>query len=671
MTIKRTFLPIGLAVGLFTMLLLPLFMWQGADEAHAQDVGTSAVPGLTVAISETEMTVGQTGQSTITLSFAGVSTTGITVTNINFIIDYPNDGLVTPNGDPKVLPTTPPGNIIVKNRSASRIEFQLDFGAPGITVTTQTVPVAVLNWNASKIGSDQVEIFSADVDTDGTLFGQAGTKTNGKITVLRDQTSMDVDVDTNRTLLLNQTSSGITNTTVIITGTEIYGARFSLNYDANVLEVVNVQPLGSLSKATVDTNTPGVITFKGAVPTAFTARNQTIAEIQWKAKGIGSTVPAFNTAQSFLLEKDGTDITGPVAPSYDGGGAITVSPLARILFLNPKDISVNAGSKVSQNVRLQGVSDVKVVEFRLKFDPAKIRVVDANPNVLGTQIGVDNNLFNSVGFTVNTNDVNNTSGTIDFRISGNAAINTPGGDVQVASITWEGVAAGTDALTFNQSALFDSGNAALAVTAQNGSFTVSGTVVNPTPTPTTDPNKPTPTPTITPTTVVTQTPTPTPTTDPTKPTVTPNPSGNITGRVRLQGNAKQADYKVHADNVPCNLFKPSSSNQVNATITANGTTDATFTLANKGYLCLQIVRDGYLSAQRSNPSGDFGFIEMKAGDFNGDNKIDILDLSVAGAAFGKANAKVDFNGDGTVDILDLSIVAGNYNLTGPTTNWSN
>ena len=47
----------------------------------------------------------------------------------------------------------------------------------------------------------------------------------------------------------------------------------------------------------------------------------------------------------------------------------------------------------------------------------------------------------------------------------------------------------------------------------------------------------------------------------------------------------------------------------------------------------------------------------KTGDINGDNNIDLLDLSILAAWWGTNNGEVDFNHDGIVDLLDLSALA--------------
>ena len=50
----------------------------------------------------------------------------------------------------------------------------------------------------------------------------------------------------------------------------------------------------------------------------------------------------------------------------------------------------------------------------------------------------------------------------------------------------------------------------------------------------------------------------------------------------------------------------------------------------------------------------------KAGDANGDNAVDLLDLSILASFWGQNNADADFNHDGVVDLLDLSILADQW-----------
>lgn len=54
------------------------------------------------------------------------------------------------------------------------------------------------------------------------------------------------------------------------------------------------------------------------------------------------------------------------------------------------------------------------------------------------------------------------------------------------------------------------------------------------------------------------------------------------------------------------------------------------------------------------------------GDVNGDNKVDIFDLSALLSQYGTVNAADDVNGDGQVGILDLSTILSHYGTNVPT-----
>jgi hypothetical protein len=62
---------------------------------------------------------------------------------------------------------------------------------------------------------------------------------------------------------------------------------------------------------------------------------------------------------------------------------------------------------------------------------------------------------------------------------------------------------------------------------------------------------------------------------------------------------------------------------------------------------------------------DLGEITLIGGDINGDNEIDVRDLSYVAWQFDESDPKADINGDGVVDIFDLSLIAGNFGRKGP------
>jgi hypothetical protein len=129
---------------------------------------------------------------------------------------------------------------------------------------------------------------------------------------------------------------------------------------------------------------------------------------------------------------------------------------------------------------------------------------------------------------------------------------------------------------------------------------------------------------------------------------------NVVGVIKLQGRS---------DHRGAILFSPDGPHTV---------TDerGVFGLSYEGQTTLQIHRAGYLDAEVTvradlDAHSDMGTLTLISGDVNGDNEINILDLSYVGAKFSGTDAKADLNGDGVVDILDLTLVGANFGKSGP------
>lgn len=133
----------------------------------------------------------------------------------------------------------------------------------------------------------------------------------------------------------------------------------------------------------------------------------------------------------------------------------------------------------------------------------------------------------------------------------------------------------------------------------------------------------------------------------------------ITGQARLQGRTSHAGVLVSTDGGP-----PTQTG-------SNGV----FSVAGGSDVRLQFP--GYLSARAALPAEPaaaggsirLGTITLLAGDTNGDDVIDILDLAYLASHYRSTDATADLNGDGRVDILDLALAAGNYSRQGPLTEW--
>jgi hypothetical protein len=143
------------------------------------------------------------------------------------------------------------------------------------------------------------------------------------------------------------------------------------------------------------------------------------------------------------------------------------------------------------------------------------------------------------------------------------------------------------------------------------------------------------------------------------------PPGQVEGRVRLQGRAKHGATMV------------SSALTQGRVDTAFTTQDGSFRLATshgEGFYQITASATGYLSAAGSRPvkltvgsAIHLGETTLVGGDTNGDDRIDVRDLSFVAYHMGASSTQTDLNRDGRVDILDLALVARNFGRSGPTT----
>ncbi len=145
------------------------------------------------------------------------------------------------------------------------------------------------------------------------------------------------------------------------------------------------------------------------------------------------------------------------------------------------------------------------------------------------------------------------------------------------------------------------------------------------------------------------------------------PSGDVSGKILLQGRSNHSGATAEID--------PSGGPISGPTDTLGNFTITGVSLGS--HSAIQAVMLGYLKAVKpvtvglgSNPAGT---VTLLGGDANMDNFINILDLSFIAARFGQAgpvyspvapvNTTPDINGDNVVNILDLSVTAANFGKT--------
>ncbi|MCA9979510.1 MAG: hypothetical protein KDD89_01705, partial [Anaerolineales bacterium] len=142
------------------------------------------------------------------------------------------------------------------------------------------------------------------------------------------------------------------------------------------------------------------------------------------------------------------------------------------------------------------------------------------------------------------------------------------------------------------------------------------------------------------------------------------PDASLTITVALQGRTGYTGTYTVAFYAPGNVTTPT------LTLTETALADGVFTLTGipADTYTVTIRTQSYLQAVESitltgGVTAVLNFGTLFAGDANGDNAVNILDLSILAGAYnttsGQAgyDAQADFNGDGQVNLLDLSLLA--------------
>jgi hypothetical protein len=253
----------------------------------------------------------------------------------------------------------------------------------------------------------------------------------------------------------------------------------------------------------------------------------------------------------------------------------------------------------------------------ITFDPQIVHIEDADQNPAnGTQVAQA--AFFGHTQSVDENQVDNVRGQIALTLMQTepAPVNTTSSWIKVATLTWIGRQTGNSALTIDgQSRFTNSNGQRLAPTALNHS------------------------------------------------TVFVRSPGQIRGQVLLQGRTEHGNTQVTSSLAPT---------RINRSYTGlDGSFELTSTHG-EGFYTLSASAVGYLTAEGSRPikltvgrAVALAPITLVGGDVNGDNVIDIRDLSYVAYHLGGPDAQSDISGDGKVDILDLTLIAGNFGRKGP------
>ncbi len=296
----------------------------------------------------------------------------------------------------------------------------------------------------------------------------------------------------------------------------------------------------------------------------------------------------------------------PTPPIPPGATSVKVSP--------PNLVIPTCNAQATTAINVENVSNMFAVQLELSYDPAIVQIIDADPNREGVQVKVGSAF--SGGFAAsNIVDTDNGHVSVVATLFGSDKID---GNTELIAIDWLPRSAGVGAVTLEDVILVNASGQVIEFSPHNGAVEV-----------------------------------------------IPNCAG-IAGIAMLQGRVDHSGIIITNSTGEQTYTEP----------------DGAFSIAGGDVLNLKFP--GYLSAQADirvglelaqanvgsdSQSAGLGAITLLAGDVNGDEVIDILDLAYLATHYQTDDSLADLNADGIVNILDLAMVAGNYRQQGPLTAW--
>lgn len=241
-------------------------------------------------------------------------------------------------------------------------------------------------------------------------------------------------------------------------------------------------------------------------------------------------------------------------------GAAALAPEARaqtaaLVRVSPAASTVLVGQSGTIAIEVVDVTDLYGFDITLRFDPARVQVLDADGSQPGVQVSLGS--FLDPGFTLR-NQADNAAGTVRFAMTQMNPSTPKSGTGSLVVIQFQGAGEGVSALTLASIALGGPGGASIPAGSQPGEIEVQP--LPPTHTPSYTPSATatqtqTHTPTPTATAFPTGTPTPTRTPLPTQPAVTasptepdatqPNPASPTPASTRATPCAPPANWVVY------------------------------------------------------------------------------------------------------------------------------
>jgi hypothetical protein len=135
------------------------------------------------------------------------------------------------------------------------------------------------------------------------------------------------------------------------------------------------------------------------------------------------------------------------------------------IWLDPAALALTPGSEGTLDIRVEDVVELAGAEVHLKFDPALLEVVDADPSTAGTQIAHGD--FLSPDFVVQ-NVANSVAGTVDYSIACIPPGKGGSGGGVLARVTFRALAEGESLVSVSGALLADVEGQSIAVEMESG-----------------------------------------------------------------------------------------------------------------------------------------------------------------------------------------------------------
>ncbi|MBL8155271.1 MAG: hypothetical protein JNM70_13890 [Anaerolineae bacterium] len=433
-------------------------------------------------------------------------------------------------------------------------------------------------------------------------------------------------------------------------GQAVDGAEIHLDFDPAMLEVISVVPGAALGVAILPPsfdNAVGSIDYAAGTFSPFPTATFDLLTITFRAKAAGTSairIPAADVPRKSDVTFAGSSYIALTAPvdlgsvTIHSGTVVTPEPpIVTGPALAAQVVREGAGETVSVQMNLIDAPSLYALQVHCAVNPAVLVGVE---RMDGAVFQGGNSYFVDGGFQADGH----------WMVAATLLNPAPAfaGSGTAFHLRYRVAGAGTTPIRCEALAV-DADGYSVGLGVVGGSFSTDA-VPQPTPV------EPTPMPVVT----------PMPTPEPTPIIVEPPPSGSAAGLVRLQARADHSGV----------LLTLLAGGPAGVTLGQIPTlADGSFRFDNlaPGSYAVQVYGEGYMALIKSFEVSSAGtvlpMITLRAGDTNGDQRIDLTDAALIGANFGLTGAtsppSADINRDSAVNIIDLALIGGNFGLVGP------